>query len=90
MIQFLGILIEFHQKQVISNEIDPLIRNYFKKCKALVIENYKNIVNFIKAMETGQNLNGISITIGSIIGYCAILAGIIMTILLLETIVLGK
>jgi len=41
-------------------------------------------------METGQNLDGIGLTIGSIIGYIAILAGIIMTILLLETIILAK
>jgi len=40
----------------------------------------------MKAMETGQNLNGIGLTIGSILGYIAILAGIIMTILLLETV----
>jgi hypothetical protein len=41
-------------------------------------------------METGQKLDGIGLTIGSIIGYIAILAGIIMTILLLETILLAK
>jgi len=44
----------------------------------------------MKAMETGQNLNGIGLTIGSILGYVAILAGIIMTILLLETVFLAK
>jgi hypothetical protein len=37
-------------------------------------------------METGQDLNGIGVTIGSILGYIAILAGIIMTILLLQTV----
>jgi len=41
-------------------------------------------------METGQKLNGIGLTIGSIIGYIAIFAGIIMTILLIQTIVLAK
>jgi hypothetical protein len=43
-------------------------------------------------METGQKQNeiGIGITIGSILGYIAILAGIIMTILLLETIFMAK
>jgi len=41
-------------------------------------------------METGQNINGIGITIGSILGYIAILTGIIITILLLETIFMGK
>ena len=37
-------------------------------------------------METGQDINGIGLTIGSILGYIAIFAGIILTILLLETI----
>jgi hypothetical protein len=41
-------------------------------------------------METGQNLKGIGITIGSILGYIAIFAGIILTILLLETIFMAK
>jgi hypothetical protein len=41
-------------------------------------------------METGQNLNYIGTTIGSILGYIAIIAGIIMTILLLETVLMGK
>jgi len=41
-------------------------------------------------METGQKLDGIGLAIGSIIGYIAILAGIIMTILLLETILFAK
>ena len=41
-------------------------------------------------METGQNLNGIGLTIGSILGYIAILSGVIMTILLLETLFMGK
>jgi hypothetical protein len=41
-------------------------------------------------METGQKLDGIGITIGSIIGYIAILTGIIMTILILETIFSGE
>ena len=41
-------------------------------------------------METGQNLNDIGITIGSILGYIAILAGIIMTLLLLESVFMAK
>jgi len=41
-------------------------------------------------METGQNINGIGLTIGSILGYIAILVGIILTILLLETILMAK
>lgn len=41
-------------------------------------------------METGQKLDGIGITIGSIIGYIAILIGIIMTFLILETIFSGE
>jgi hypothetical protein len=41
-------------------------------------------------MESVQKLNGIGLTIGSILGYLAILAGIIMTILLLETVLFGR
>jgi len=40
-------------------------------------------------MESVQELNGIGLTLGSILGYLAILAGIIMTILLLEAVLLG-
>jgi hypothetical protein len=39
-------------------------------------------------MESNQKLNGIGLTIGSIFGYIAILAGIIMTTLLLEAVFL--
>jgi hypothetical protein len=41
-------------------------------------------------MESVQKLNSIGLTLGSILGYIAILAGIIMTIFLLETVLLGK
>jgi len=41
-------------------------------------------------METGQDINGIGLTIGSILGYIAIFVGIILTILLLETILFAK
>jgi len=41
-------------------------------------------------METGYNQNEIGITIGSILGYIVILTGIIMTILILETIFMAK
>jgi hypothetical protein len=41
-------------------------------------------------MESVQKLNGIGLKIGSILGYIAILAGIIMTIFILETVLLGK
>jgi hypothetical protein len=37
-------------------------------------------------MEIGQNINEIGLTIGSILGYIAIFAGIILTFLLLEAI----
>jgi hypothetical protein len=37
-----------------------------------------------------QDINGIGVTIGSILGYIAILAGIIMTILLLQTVLGGE
>jgi hypothetical protein len=40
-------------------------------------------------MESVQQLNGIGLALGSILGYIAILAGIIMTILLLEAVFLG-
>jgi hypothetical protein len=40
-------------------------------------------------MESNQKLNGIGLTLGSIFGYIAILAGIIMTILLLKAVILG-
>jgi len=40
-------------------------------------------------METIQKLNGIGLTLGSVLGYIAILAGIIMTYFLLETIFQG-
>ncbi|MCZ7402786.1 MAG: hypothetical protein O8C61_11255 [Candidatus Methanoperedens sp.] len=40
-------------------------------------------------MESNQAINGIGLTLGSIFGYIAILAGIIMTILLLEAVFLG-
>jgi len=57
---------------------------------SLAIENYKLQGSLIKLMESVQQLNGVGLTIGSILGYLAILAGIIMTILLLETVLLGK
>jgi len=57
---------------------------------SLVIENYKLQGNLIKLMELVQKLNGIGLTLGSIFGYIAILAGIIMTILLLEAVFLEK
>ena len=41
-------------------------------------------------METVQDTNGIGLTIGSILGYIAIISGIIMTILILETIFMAK
>jgi len=41
-------------------------------------------------METGQNQNGIRIIIGSILGYITILAGIMMTFLILEAIFTAK
>ncbi|MCX9084548.1 MAG: hypothetical protein OIN87_07125 [Candidatus Methanoperedens sp.] len=41
-------------------------------------------------METNQEMNRIGLTIGSILGYITILAGIIMTVFLLETVFLGK
>ncbi|MCX9081450.1 MAG: hypothetical protein OIN83_04570 [Candidatus Methanoperedens sp.] len=41
-------------------------------------------------MEIGQDINGIGLTIGSILGYIAIFTGIILTILLLETILFAK
>ncbi len=41
-------------------------------------------------MESVQKLYGIGITLGTIFGYIAIFAGIIMTIFLLETVILGK
>jgi len=40
-------------------------------------------------MESNQNLNGIGVSIGSILGYITILAGIIMTLFLLESVFLG-
>jgi hypothetical protein len=40
-------------------------------------------------MESVQKLNGIGLTLGSIFGYIAILAGITMTILLLEAVIQG-
>lgn len=41
-------------------------------------------------METVQDINGIGLTIGSILGYIAIISGIMMTILILETIIMAK
>jgi len=41
-------------------------------------------------MESNQKLNGIGLTIGNIFGYVIILAGILMTIFLLDTVILGK
>jgi hypothetical protein len=41
-------------------------------------------------MEIGQDINGIGLTIGSILGYIAIFTGIILTFLLLETILFAK
>jgi hypothetical protein len=41
-------------------------------------------------MESVQKLNEIGLTFGSILGYISILAGIIMTILLLESVLFGK
>jgi len=41
-------------------------------------------------MESVKKFNEIGITLVSILGYIAILAGIIMTIFLLETVLLGK
>lgn len=38
-------------------------------------------------MESVQKLNRIGLTFGSIFGYIAILAGIIMTVLLLESVI---
>jgi hypothetical protein len=40
-------------------------------------------------MESVQKLNGIGLTLGSILGYIAILSGIIMTVLLLEAVFIG-
>lgn len=40
-------------------------------------------------MKLKVNFKNIGITIGSIIGYIAIIAGIVMTVLLLETIYSG-
>ncbi len=57
---------------------------------SFTIENYKNNVNLFKAMETEQKIEGIGVTIGSIIGYVIIIAGIIMTFLLLESLLLSK
>jgi len=56
---------------------------------SLAIENYKLQGNLIKVMELVQKLNGIGLTLGSILGYIAIFAGIIMTILLLEAVFQG-
>jgi len=56
---------------------------------SLAIENYKLQGNLIKPMELVQKLNGIGLSLGGILGYIAILAGIIMTILLLEAVFQG-
>jgi hypothetical protein len=40
-------------------------------------------------MESVQKLNRIGLTLGNFLGYIAILAGIIMTILLLEAVFVG-
>jgi preprotein translocase subunit Sss1 len=40
-------------------------------------------------MESVQKLNGIGLTLVNILGYIAILSGIIMTFLLLEAVFLG-
>ena len=55
---------------------------------SLTIENYKLQGNLIKLMESVKKLNGIGLTLVSILGYIAIFAGIIMTILLLEAVFL--
>jgi hypothetical protein len=70
----------------INLSIIPLLAVIFV---SLAIENYKLQGNLIKLMESVQKLNGIGLTLGSILGYIAILAGIIMTILLLEAVFQG-
>lgn len=60
------------------------------KTVSLTMENYKHKGNIHQSMEINQEkLKSFGIIIGSVLGYIAILTGIIMTILLLRTIFFG-
>ena len=54
---------------------------------SLAMQSYKLQVRLTKLMKINQTLlKGMGLTAGIILGYAAILAGIVMTILLLESI----